>query len=112
MSDSIDRARRLLLGAALSGVAGRAFAKADAPVRPAAAPPRRVEPLKHVDAGVLNIAYYEEGPADGPVAILLHGFPYDVHSYVDVVPQLAAQGCRVIVPYLRGFGATRFRDQA
>ena len=54
----------------------------------------------------------EEGPADGPVAILLHGFPYDIHSYVDVAPQLAAQGCRVIVPYLRGFGTTRFRKAA
>jgi pimeloyl-ACP methyl ester carboxylesterase len=106
MSDSVDRARRLLLAAALSGVAGRAFAQADAP----APSPRRMEPLKHVDAGVLNIAYYEEGPADGPVAILLHGFPYDIHTYADVAPQLAAQGCRVIVPYLRGFGATRFRD--
>ena len=113
MSDSVDRARRLLLGAALSGVAGRAFAQAEAPARPAAAPPsRRMEPLKHVDAGVLNIAYYEEGPADGPVAILLHGFPYDIHTYADVAPQLAAQGCRVIVPCLRGFGATRFRDPA
>jgi pimeloyl-ACP methyl ester carboxylesterase len=109
MSDAVDRRRRLLLGVALSGVAGRAFAQAGASVRPA---PRRMEPLKHVDAGVLNIAYYEEGPADGPVAILLHGFPYDIHSYVDVSPQLAAQGCRVIVPHLRGFGATRFRDQA
>src|SRR3954470_3947104 len=112
MSDAVDRGRRLLLSAALLGVADRAFAKADAPVRPAAAPPRRMEPLKHVDAGVLNVANYEAGPADGPVAILLHGFPYDVHSYVDVAPQLAAQGCRVIVPYLRGFGATRFRDFA
>src|SRR5213080_4623577 len=108
MSDSIDRARRLLLGAALSGVASRAFAQAYAP----APSSRRMEPLKHVDAGVLTIAYYEDGPADGPVAILLHGFPYDIHSYVDVAPQLAAQGCRVIVPYLRGFGATRFRDPA
>ena len=53
-----------------------------------------------------------QGPADGPVAILLHGFPYDIHTYVDVAPQLAAQGCRVIVPCLRGFGATRFRDPA
>jgi pimeloyl-ACP methyl ester carboxylesterase len=110
MSDSVDRRRRLLLGAALSGVAGRAFAQADAPAL--VAPLRRMEPLKRVDAGVLNIAWYEEGPADGPVAILLHGFPYDVHTYVDVAPHLAAQGCRVIVPYLRGFGATRFRDAA
>ena len=72
----------------------------------------RLEPLRHVDAGVLNVAYYEAGPAAGPAVILLHGFPYDIHSYVDVAPQLAAQGCRVIVPYLRGFGATRFRDPA
>jgi pimeloyl-ACP methyl ester carboxylesterase len=68
--------------------------------------------LRHVDAGVLDIAYYEAGPADGPVVMLLHGFPYDIHSYVDVAPMLAAQGCRVIVPYLRGYGPTRFRDSA
>ncbi len=71
----------------------------------------RLEPLRQVDAGVLNVAYYEEGPADGPVAMLLHGFPYDIHSFVDVAPLLAAQGCRIIVPYLRGYGPTRFRDQ-
>ena len=70
----------------------------------------RLEPLRHVDAGVLNIAYYEAGPADGPAVLLLHGFPYDIHSYVDVAPRLAAQGCRVIAPYLRGYGPTRFRD--
>jgi pimeloyl-ACP methyl ester carboxylesterase len=69
-------------------------------------------PLRHVDAGVLNIAYYEEGPADGPVVVLLHGFPYDIHSYVDVAPILAAKGCRAIVPYLRGYGPTRFLDAA
>ncbi len=109
MYDFVDRGRRLLLGAALSGIAGRAFAQAGAA---AASSLRRMEPLKHVDADVLNIAYYEAGRADGPVAILLHGFPYDIHTYVDVAPQLAAQGCRVIVPYLRGFGATRFRDPA
>jgi pimeloyl-ACP methyl ester carboxylesterase len=73
---------------------------------------RRLEPLHHVDAGVLNIAYYEAGPADGPAVVLLHGFPYDIHSYVDVAPQLAAQGCRVIVPYLRGYGPTSFHDKA
>ena len=73
---------------------------------------KRLEPLRHVDAGVLDIAYYEAGPADGPVVMLLHGFPYDIHSYVDVAPMLAAQGCRVIVPYLRGYGPTRFRDPA
>jgi pimeloyl-ACP methyl ester carboxylesterase len=70
----------------------------------------RLEPLRHIDAGVLNIAYYETGPADGPVAILSHGFPYDIHSYVDVAPLLGSQGCRVIVPYVRGYGPTRFLD--
>jgi pimeloyl-ACP methyl ester carboxylesterase len=73
---------------------------------------KRLEPLRTIDAGVLNIAYYEAGPADGPVVMLMHGFPYDIHSYVDVAPQLAAQGCRVIVPYLRGYGPTRFLDPA
>ena len=73
---------------------------------------KRLEPLRQVDAGVLNIAYYEAGPADGTAVMLMHGFPYDIHSYVDVAPQLAAQGCRVIVPYLRGYGPTRFRDSA
>ena len=73
---------------------------------------RRLEPLHHVDAGVLDIAYYEAGPADGPVVMLMHGFPYDIHAYVDVAPMLAAQGCRTIVPYLRGYGPTRFRDKA
>lgn len=71
---------------------------------------KRLEPLRHVDAGVLNIAYYEDGPADGPAVMLIHGFPYDIHSYVDVALQLAAQGCRVIVPYVRGYGPTRFVD--
>src|SRR6266700_929200 len=71
---------------------------------------QRLEPLRHVEAGVLDIAYYETGPAEGPVVMLLHGFPYDIHSYVDVAPQLAKRGCRAIVPYLRGYGPTRFRD--
>jgi pimeloyl-ACP methyl ester carboxylesterase len=68
----------------------------------------RLEPLRHVDAGVLNIAYYEAGPADGPVVMLLHGFPFDIHAYVDVAPLLAAKGYRVIVPHLRGYGTTHF----
>jgi pimeloyl-ACP methyl ester carboxylesterase len=72
---------------------------------------RRLEPLRQADAGVLSIAYYEAGPADGLAVMLMHGFPYDIHSFVDVAPQLAVQGCRVIVPYLRGYGPTRFRDQ-
>ncbi|MEV0407920.1 alpha/beta hydrolase [Actinoallomurus sp. NPDC050550] len=64
--------------------------------------------LKQVDAGVLNIGYAESGPTGGPVVVLLHGWPYDIHSYVDVAPLLAAEGYRVIVPYLRGHGTTRF----
>jgi pimeloyl-ACP methyl ester carboxylesterase len=79
---------------------------------PRASSTQRLEPLRQIDAGVLSIAYYEAGPADGPAVMLLHGFPYDIHSYVDVAPLLAAQGCRVIVPYLRGYGPTRFRDAA
>ena len=65
-------------------------------------------PLKQIDAGVLNVGYAEAGPADGPAVILLHGWPYDIHSYVDVAPLLASAGYRVIVPYLRGYGTTRF----
>lgn len=71
-----------------------------------------MEPLKHVRAGVLDVAYFEAGPADGPPVLLMHGFPYDVHTYAGVAPILAARGCRVIVPYLRGFGPTRFVDAA
>ncbi|WP_326566133.1 alpha/beta hydrolase [Amycolatopsis rhabdoformis] len=66
--------------------------------------------LKQVQAGVLNIGYAELGPADGPVVILLHGWPYDIHSFEDVAPALAAQGYRVLVPYLRGYGTTTFRS--
>jgi pimeloyl-ACP methyl ester carboxylesterase len=73
---------------------------------------KRLEPLRHIDAGVLYIAYCEAGPTDGPVVMLMHGFPYDIHSYVDVAAMLASQGCRVVVPYLRGYGPTRFRDSA
>jgi pimeloyl-ACP methyl ester carboxylesterase len=64
--------------------------------------------LKQIDAGVLNVGYAEAGPANGSAVILLHGWPYDIHSYVDVAPLLASAGYRVIVPYLRGYGATRF----
>ena len=109
MPGTIDR-RRLIVGAALSGLASKTFAQAGSPPRTPSS--TRLEPLRRVDAGVLDVAYYEAGPADRPAVILLHGFPYDIHSYVDVAPQLAAQGCRVIVPYLRGFGATRFRETA
>jgi pimeloyl-ACP methyl ester carboxylesterase len=65
-------------------------------------------PLKQIDAGVLNVGYAEAGPAHGKPVILLHGWPYDIHSFVDVAPLLAARGYRVIMPYLRGYGTTRF----
>jgi len=64
--------------------------------------------IKQIDAGVLNVGYADEGPANGPVVILLHGWPYDIYSYVDVVPLLTSKGYRTIVPYLRGYGTTTF----
>ena len=64
--------------------------------------------LKRIDAGLLNVGYAEAGPADGPAVVLLHGWPYDIHSYVDVAPLLASAGYRVIIPYLRGYGTTHF----
>jgi pimeloyl-ACP methyl ester carboxylesterase len=70
--------------------------------------PRSFGPLKQIDAGLLNVGYAQAGPADGPVVLLLHGWPYDIHTYVEVAPLLTAQGYRVIVPFLRGYGTTRF----
>src|SRR3984885_10837490 len=64
--------------------------------------------LKQIDAGLLNVGYVEAGPADGPPVVLLHGWPYDIYSFVDVAPLLVSAGYRVIVPYLRGYGSTRF----
>lgn len=119
MPEFVDRSRRylLMIGAAMSGGFAMELSQARAAddsagktTPPRAASSRRLEPLRSVDAGVLNISYYEEGPADGPVVVLLHGFPYDIHAYVDVAPQLAAKGCRVLVPYVRGYGPTRFLD--
>src|SRR5215211_7887764 len=63
--------------------------------------------LKQIDAGVLDVGYAEAGPAGGPAVLLLHGWPYDIHSYVEVAPLLAAAGYRVVVPHLRGHGTTR-----
>ncbi|MFF2371294.1 alpha/beta fold hydrolase [Agromyces sp. NPDC058110] len=68
----------------------------------------RLQPLRHVETARLDVAYFEAGPADGQPVLLLHGFPYDIHSYVDVAPLLAESGFRVIVPFLRGHGETRF----
>ena len=71
-----------------------------------------METTRTLDAGVLRVALHETGPADGPPVFLMHGFPYDIHAYVQVAPLLAAKGCRVTVPYLRGFGPTRFLSGA
>jgi pimeloyl-ACP methyl ester carboxylesterase len=64
--------------------------------------------LKQIDAGLLNVGYAEAGPADGPAVMLVHGWPYDIYSFVDVAPLLASAGYRVIIPYVRGYGTTRF----
>lgn len=71
-------------------------------------PDKSFGPIKQIEAGLLNIGYAEAGPANGRPVVLLHGWPYDIYSFVDVAPLLAAQGYRVIVPYMRGFGTTRF----
>jgi len=96
-----DFARSIGFAVAASSVASSAIASAS---------PTHTSfgPLKQVDAGLLNVAYAEDGPADGPPVILLHGWPYDIYSYVDVAPTLAARGHRVLIPFLRGYGTTRF----
>ncbi|MHB9756435.1 alpha/beta fold hydrolase [Streptomyces sp. BYX5S] len=95
---------------AASAAAGHDGGGLAAPVVPTVTPGTHTgfETLKHVKAGVLDVGYAETGPAHGPVVLLLHGWPYDIHSYVDVAPLLAEQGYRVLVPYLRGHGSTRF----
>jgi len=103
MSLQIDRQRRRVLGAALLTAAGQFAPRAAvAGERPA------FPPLRHARTDLLDIAYAELGAADGPAVILLHGWPYDIHSFTEVAPILAARGYRVIVPYLRGYGDTRF----
>jgi len=104
-------AAAMALAAAELGVAGPARAQAGADTQPAATKPdagASFGPLKQIDAGELNVGYVEAGPAEGPAVILLHGWPYDIYSFVDVAPLLASAGQRVIVPYLRGYGTTRF----
>ena len=68
-------------------------------------------PVRQIQAGVLDVGYVDAGPADGPAVVLLHGWPYDIHSYGEVTPRLAAAGYRVVVPYLRGFGTTKFLSE-
>jgi pimeloyl-ACP methyl ester carboxylesterase len=120
MSDRANYDRRHFLGAAAMTIAaGELFTVAGVNAQAVAMPRREGNPtapnaytsfdsLKQIDAGVLNVGYAESGPANGPAVILLHGWPYDIHSYVDVAPLLAAKGYRVIIPYLRGYGTTRF----
>jgi len=100
----------MLAGMAAAGTAVAACAPTatSTPSPPTPAGHTAFRSFTQVDAGLLNVGYAEDGPADGPPVILLHGWPYDVHSYVDVAPLLAAHGFRVIVPFLRGFGSTRF----
>src|SRR6266850_1138812 len=102
---SIDRRR--ILGASLMTLAAAGLT-----MPRAANALSSFAPLKQVDAGVLNVAYAEAGPADGPPVILLHGWPYDIYAFVDVAPLLAAKGYRVLIPYLRGYGSTRFLSDA
>jgi pimeloyl-ACP methyl ester carboxylesterase len=118
--EDIDHHRRRFFGAAAMtfaaaqfGMIGSANAQAieaSAKELPAIKPGTHTSfgPLKQIDAGLLNVGYAEAGPADGPPVVLLHGWPYDIYSFVDVTPLLAAAGYRVIVPYVRGYGTTRF----
>ncbi|MEI3854555.1 MULTISPECIES: alpha/beta fold hydrolase [Ensifer] len=120
MSDEINHPRRRFIGAIALSLAATQFASAgaaraqaqnsEAPRLPAVTPGtnKSFTTLKQIDAGVLNVGYAELGARDAPVVILLHGWPYDIHTYVDVAPLLADAGYRVIVPYLRGYGTTRF----
>ena len=128
MSEDIDYHRRRLFGTAaksaamsiaavqfgiqlgMAGSAGAQSSTAKPTDVPAIKPGTNTSfpPLKQIDAGLLNVGYAEAGPANGPVVILLHGWPYDIYSFVDVAPLLASAGYRVIVPFVRGYGTTRF----
>jgi pimeloyl-ACP methyl ester carboxylesterase len=119
MSIEINRDRRHFIGAVAMTVAATHFAeigladdqspKAVSALAPFKSGANTVfGPLKQINAGLLSVAYAEAGPSDGPAVLLLHGWPYDIHSFVDVAPALASAGYRVIVPYLRGYGSTRF----
>jgi pimeloyl-ACP methyl ester carboxylesterase len=122
MSEQIDLDRRHFFGTAAMSIAAAQFlingsaqaqssaAKSDiAAIKPGTN--TSFGPLKQIDAGLLNVGYAEAGPATGPAVILLHGWPYDIYAFVDVAPLLASAGFRVIVPYVRGYGTTRFLTQ-
>jgi len=105
MSETINIDRRRLLGAGALTIAAAQMSRARA-----AGTQSSFGPLKQIGAGVLNVGYAEAGPANGAPVILLHGWPYDIHAFVEVAPLLAGSGYRVIVPHLRGYGTTRFRS--
>jgi pimeloyl-ACP methyl ester carboxylesterase len=120
MSEAFSASRRRLIATAATTIATARFgvfgcADADPgnvqpqePTRTKPVTPTLNRTLKQIDAGVLNVGYADVGPVDGPVVLLVHGWPYDIHTFADVAPLLAAKGYRVIVPHLRGFGTTRF----
>jgi pimeloyl-ACP methyl ester carboxylesterase len=123
-NDDFNDSRRRFLGAAALtvaasqlGVIGSAAAQS-VKAKLASVPPitpgtnTSFKSLKQINAGLLNVGYAEDGPSDGPAVMLLHGWPYDIHSYVDVAPLLASKGYRVIVPHLRGYGTTSFLSSA
>jgi pimeloyl-ACP methyl ester carboxylesterase len=117
MSEEINESRRKLLGATALGIVAAqlggapAFGQANAPRRGSTSN-GSFAPLKQINAGLLNVGYAEHGPSGGTPVLLLHGWPYDIQSYVDVAPLLAAKRYRVIVPYLRGYGTTSFLSSA
>jgi pimeloyl-ACP methyl ester carboxylesterase len=122
-TETIDQPRRRFFGAAAMTIAAAqlgVITSAAAQTGKAASKVSAIKPgtstsfkaLKQINAGLLNVGYAEDGPAGGPSVVLLHGWPYDIHSYVDVAPLLAAKGYRVIVPYLRGYGTTSFLSSA
>src|SRR5438309_3963544 len=105
MSETINIDRRRLLGAGALAIAATQMSRARA-----GGTQSSFGPLKQIDGGELNIGYAEAGPANGAPVTLLHGWPYDIHAFVEVAPLLAGSGYRVIVPHLRGYGTTRFRS--
>ncbi|MEH2512291.1 pimeloyl-ACP methyl ester carboxylesterase [Nitrobacteraceae bacterium AZCC 1564] len=120
MSEEINHHRRRFFGTAAVAIAAAQFGLIDSAAAqsttsksadlPAIKPGTHTSfgPLKQINAGTLSVGYAEAGPADGPIVMLLHGWPYDIYSFVDVAPLLASKGYRVIIPYLRGYGTTRF----
>src|SRR5690349_6699681 len=118
MSEEVNRNRRRFLMSAAASIAAFEVTSGSAAAQSTdtKSPTGTLKPqantsfatLKQIDAGLLSVGYAEQGPANGPPVLLLHGWPYDIYSFVDVAPLLASAGYRVIVPYLRGYGTTRF----